>query len=75
MRATLPLYQEGDHLLNASVSVRRGDDRWELVLAARNLTDARYLVTGTSAFDTSAAYVERVYGRPSEWSVSVRYRW
>ena len=46
------------------VSVQTGDGRWELLLAARNLTGARYLVTGTSAFDTSAAYVERVYSLP-----------
>ena len=72
---TRRIFQDGYHLLNARVSVQTGDDRWELLLAARNLTDARYLVTGTSAFDTSAAYVERVYGRPSEWSVSVGYRW
>ncbi len=69
------IFQQGYHLINASMSVQTDDGRWELVLAARNLTDARYLVTGTSAFDTSAAYVERVYGRPSEWSVSVRRRW
>ncbi len=69
------IFQPGYHLLNASMSAQTGDGRWELVLSARNLTDARYLVTGTSAFDTSAAYVEQVYGRPSEWSVSVRHRW
>ena len=72
---TRRIFQDGYHLLNARVSVQTGDGRWELLLAARNLTDARYLVTGTSAFDTSAAYVERVYGRPSEWSVSVGYGW
>jgi len=73
---TARIFQEGYHLLNASMSVQAGDDgRWELLLAARNLTDTRYLVTGNSAFHTSAAYVERVYGRPSEWSASVGYRW
>ena len=31
-----------------------------------NLFDETYLVTGNSAFDTAAAYVEQVYGRPRE---------
>ncbi len=69
------IHQQGYHLLNASMAAQTGDGRWELLLAARNLTDARYLVTGNSAFDTSAAYVERVYGRPLEWSGSLTYRW
>jgi len=72
---TSRIFQEGYHLLNARVSVQTADGRWELLLSGRNLTDTRYLVTGNSAFDTSAAYVERVYGRPSEWSASVGYRW
>ena len=72
---TPQIFQDGYHLLNASVAVRTGDGRWELVSAVRNLTNARYLVTGNSAFDTAAAYVERVYGRPREWSVTVGYRW
>ncbi len=72
---TPQIFQEGYHLLNASLALQTGDGRWELVAAARNLTNTRYLVTGNSAFDTAAAYVERVYGRPREWSVTVGYRW
>ncbi|WP_419938154.1 TonB-dependent receptor [Candidatus Palauibacter sp.] len=72
---TPQIFQQGYHLLNASLALQTGDGRWELVSAARNLTNTRYLVTGNSAFDTAAAYVERVYGRPLEWSVTVGYRW
>ena len=72
---TSRIFQDGYHLLNASLSLQTGDGRWELVSAARNLTNARYLLTGNSAFDTAAAYVERVYGRPLEWSLSATYRW
>ena len=72
---TPQLFQDDYHLLNASVAVGTGDGRWRIVAAARNLTDERYLVTGNSAFATSAAYVELVFGRPRELSVSVEYSW
>ena len=67
---TPQLFQEGYHLLHGSISFEAG--RWELVSAFRNLTDERYLLTGTSAWGTAAAYIEQVYGRPFEWSVSVK---
>jgi outer membrane receptor protein involved in Fe transport len=47
--------------------------RWQLTVATRNLLDETYLVTGNSAFDTAAAYVEQVYGRPREFFVSLSY--
>ncbi len=47
----------------------------QLLSAFRNLTDERYLVTGTSAWGTAAAYIEQVYGRPFEWSVAVKRTW
>ena len=72
---TPQIFQEGYHLLHASLALQTGDGRWEVVTSARNLPNARYLVTGNSAFDTSAAYLEQVYGRPREWSVAVHYRW
>ena len=72
---TPQLFQDGYHLLNASVGVRTGGGRWEIVAATRNLANERYLVTGNSAFATSAAYVELVYGRPREMSVTVAYSW
>ena len=49
------------------------DSRWQVTVATRNLLDETYLVTGNSAFDTAAAYVERVYGRPREVLLSLRY--
>ena len=67
---TPQLFQEGYHLLHASVSVVSGG--WKVVSAFRNLTDERYLLTGTSAYGTAAAYIEQVYGRPFEWSASVK---
>ena len=67
------LLQDGYRLVNAALRARTSDGRWQVEWAARNLTDERYLVTGNSSFNTGGSYVELVYGRPREWSVSVEY--
>ena len=72
---TPQLFQEGYHLLHAAISVASADGGWEVVSAFRNLTDERYLLTGTSAWGTAAAYIEQVYGRPFEWSISLKRHW
>ena len=72
---TPQLFQEGYHLLHATVGLASADGGWEVVSAFRNLTNERYLLTGTSAWGTAAAYIEQVYGRPFEWSVSVKRMW
>jgi iron complex outermembrane receptor protein len=61
------------HLVNASLAFVPRDGHWQLTAASRNLLDETYLVTGNSAFDTAAAYVEQVYGRPREFLVSLSY--
>ncbi|QIB66502.1 TonB-dependent receptor [Kineobactrum salinum] len=70
---TSQLHQDSYTLLNAAFFLETNDGRWRSVLAFRNITDEKYLVTGNSAFGTSAAYVEQVYGRPFEWTLSVQY--
>ncbi|MYE69519.1 MAG: hypothetical protein F4087_07430 [Gemmatimonadetes bacterium] len=72
---TPQLFQEGYHLLHATIGLASADGRWEVVSAFRNLTDERYLLTGTSAWGTAAAYLEQVYGRPFEWSVALKRTW
>ena len=72
---TPQLFQEGYHQLHATISLASADGGWEVLSAFRNLTDERYLVTGTSAWGTAAAYIEQVYGRPFEWSVTVKRAW
>jgi len=67
------LFQDDYYLLNAAVSMETLDGKWEAVLAVKNIEDETYLVTGNSAFGTSAAYTEQVYNRPREWSLSVQY--
>ncbi len=61
------------HLVNASLAFAPRAGRWQLTVATRNLLDETWLVTGNSAFDTPAAYVEQVYGRPRELLASLRY--
>ena len=65
--------QDAFHLVNASLAYVPAAGRWQLTVATRNLLDETYLVTGNSAFDTAAAYVEQVYGRPREFLVSLSY--
>jgi iron complex outermembrane receptor protein len=65
--------QSAFHLVNASLAFVPQGSRWQLTVATRNLLDEIYLVTGNSAFDTAAAYVEQVYGRPREFLLSLRY--
>ncbi|MCB1695056.1 MAG: TonB-dependent receptor [Pseudomonadales bacterium] len=67
------LYQDSYHLLNASIVMETNDGRWESMLGFQNITDEEYLITGTSAWLTSAAYVEQVYARGASWSLYVQY--
>ena len=61
-------------VVNASVGLAAFDERWRVVLAARNLFDETYLVTGNSAFGTAAAYVEQVFARPRETLLTLEYQ-
>jgi len=70
---SMRIRQSAFHLVNASFAFVPPSGRWQLTLATRNLFDETYIVTGNSAFDTPAAYVERVYGRPRELLASLRY--
>lgn len=67
------LFQDDYTLLNAALALHTNDGRWQGVLAFRNITDKEYLITGNSAFRTSASYADNLYGRPAEWSLSVQY--
>ena len=70
---TPQLKADSYNLVNAAVVLNTNDDRWEGIVGIRNLTDEEYLITGNSAFQTGAAYVEQVYGRPQYWWVSLQY--
>jgi iron complex outermembrane receptor protein len=70
---SLQIRQSPFNLANASLAFVPEAGRWQLTVATRNLLDETYLVTGNSAFDTAAAYVEQVYGRPREFLASLSY--
>jgi len=65
--------QSAFHRVNASLAFAPWASEWQLTVATRNLFNETYLVSGNSAFDTTAAYVEQVYGRPREFLVSLTY--
>ena len=68
---TPQLVQNAYHLLSAALGIETGGGRWQAQLSLRNLTGKRHLVTGNSAFGTSAAYIEQVWSRGFEWSITV----
>jgi iron complex outermembrane recepter protein len=61
----LPLRRPAIDLVNASVSYREPEGRWDLTAGVTNLTDERYLVSG-GANDAAGVYFGS-YNRPREW--------
>ena len=67
------IFRESTELLNAAITLTSPDARWEFRLAGRNLTDEEYVVSGTSALGSGTGYVEQVWSRPPEWTLSAKY--
>ncbi|MBP8233357.1 MAG: TonB-dependent receptor [Rhizorhabdus sp.] len=63
--------QSGYHLFNATLLYDTSDKLWQVAAGIRNITDKRYLLTGNNEFG-GFGYVEGVFARPREWSLSVR---
>ncbi|MFP5455962.1 MAG: hypothetical protein ACLGHK_10740, partial [Alphaproteobacteria bacterium] len=61
----------GYHLFNATLLYDTSDKLWQVAVGIRNITDKRYLLTGNNEFG-GFGYVEGVFARPREWSLSVR---
>jgi len=60
------LLMRGDtDILNASLTYREPNGRWDVTVGGTNLLDDRYLVTGQAQFAGGQAY--GTYSRPSEW--------
>jgi len=60
-------------LVNASVSLSSGDDKWRFMLSGANLTDEQYPVAGTSSLTTASGYAEIIYARPRTYSLSATW--
>lgn len=71
---TPQLRQDPFHLVNASLSWQSENERYKLTAAVQNLTDSEYLITGNSAFETAAAYVEGIFGRPRTYNITGEVR-
>ena len=63
-------WQPGYHLFNASIAYDSEDTLWRVTLAVTNIGDKRYLTSLGSG--SSFGVIEGVYGRPREWSLSVK---
>lgn len=61
-------------VLNTVLRFESADRRWTAALSVRNLLDETFLITGNSAFDTAAAYVEQVFDRGRDVQLSIKYR-
>ncbi len=70
-----PAIRQGAYgVLNAVLRFESVDRRWVATLSGRNLLDETYLITGNSAFDTAAAYVEQVFDRGRDLQLAIKYR-
>jgi iron complex outermembrane receptor protein len=58
--------------LNAAIRYTAPNDQFEFVIGGTNLTDDRYLVTGS--INEAAGEHVGTYNRPREWYATVRYR-
>lgn len=58
-------------LFNAALIFDTADRKWRGTLGVKNIGDKAYLLTGNDEFN-GFGYVEGVYGRPREWSLSIR---
>ena len=69
-----PQIHQDSYDMNASiVALETTDSRWKVCCLSEILRMKSISLPALSSFQTSAAYVEQVYGRPFEWSLSVKY--
>jgi iron complex outermembrane receptor protein len=70
---TPQLIQDSYSLYNAAITVLSEDEKWEFMLAGRNLGDETILVAGSSGYITASGYTAANYAREREWSFSAKY--
>jgi iron complex outermembrane receptor protein len=69
---TLLLKRPATDVVNASITYRAPEDRWELAVGGTNLTNDRYLTTGQAQIAGGLIY--GTYSRPTEWYVTARVK-
>lgn len=70
---TVSLSQGKLHLFNLRAGVRLAEDKLELSIFGRNVTDQRYIVAGVQSLGTTGG-AEANFARPREWGASLSYR-
>ena len=68
----LPLRRPPIDIVNASISYREPDGRWDLTVGGTNLTETRYLVSG-GANDAAGVYFGS-FNRPREWYARIGFK-
>lgn len=63
------LFQPAYGVLNASVSYRSPDKRWEAQIGGTNITNKAYIVSGVASDRAQA-----VRSRPAEWFLTLKFR-
>ncbi len=59
--------------VNASVTYKAPEDRWELAVGGTNLTNQRYVVSGQ--WQGAISVIDAVYSDPTEWYATVRFHY
>jgi len=70
---TEELLQDAYGLLHASVTLVSNNERWQISLFGKNLTDEAYITSG-AANRPDLGIVIANYARPREWGLRIRYR-
>ena len=69
---TPELIEDSLTLWNARVSLLSNDEKWDIAIFGRNLTDEDYLISGVST--PGFGIVEGVYARPREYGLTLKYK-
>jgi iron complex outermembrane recepter protein len=64
------LIRDATDMVNASITYRAQDEKWEFVVGGTNLTDERYIVSGQN--QGGAIVVQQNYSRPREFFATLR---
>jgi len=68
---TPSIIREAHSIINARISYAMVENGWEISLFGTNLTDKRFINSGSSDLN-SFGFTEAIYNRPREWGLSVK---